>query len=125
MEGELPIKYGSVYRPCPGYDVQVLSDDYDSYSAADIERNPSVILAAPGELGKLVIKLPLPPGFMLTLFENDDRFLSSYMAEVPGYYDTGDAGMIDADGYVSVMTRTDDVINVAGHRLSTGAIEEV
>ena len=80
---------------------------------------------APGALGTLAIKLPLPPGSMLTLYNNDKRYLSSYMEAIPGFYDTGDAGIIDTDGYVHVMSRTDDVINVAGHRLSCGAMEEV
>jgi propionyl-CoA synthetase len=90
-----------------------------------VAENPSIMQAETGTMGKIVIKLPMPPGFMLSIFNNDDRYLSAYMKEVPGYYDTGDAGLIDSDGYVSVMTRTDDVINVAGHRLSTGALEEV
>jgi propionyl-CoA synthetase len=79
----------------------------------------------PGEVGSLAIKLPLPPGALPTLWQADDRYVSSYLAEYPGYYQTADAGFIDADGYVSVMTRTDDIINTAGHRLSTGGIEEV
>jgi propionyl-CoA synthetase len=78
-----------------------------------------------GEVGALVARLPLPPGTFPTLWNADDRYRQAYMSEFPGYYKTGDAGFIDADGYVSVMTRVDDVINVAGHRLSTGQIEEV
>jgi propionyl-CoA synthetase len=79
----------------------------------------------PGEVGALAAKLPLPPGTFPTLWNADERYRQGYMAEFPGYYKTGDAGFIDEDGYVSVMTRVDDVINVAGHRLSTGQIEEV
>jgi len=80
---------------------------------------------APGEIGALVVKLPLPPGTLPTLWQNDDRYVESYLEEFPGYYKTADAGFIDADGYAYVMARTDDIINVAGHRLSTGAMEEV
>jgi propionyl-CoA synthetase len=80
---------------------------------------------ARGEVGALAAKLPLPPGTFPTLWNADQRFKEAYLSEYPGYYKTGDAGFIDADGYVSVMTRVDDVINVAGHRLSTGQIEEV
>ena len=79
----------------------------------------------PGEVGALAAKLPLPPGTFPTLWNADERYRQGYMTEFPGYYKTGDAGFIDEDGYVSVMTRVDDVINVAGHRLSTGQIEEV
>lgn len=78
-----------------------------------------------GTLGKVVIKLPLPPAFMLTLWGNDQAFIDKYLAETPGYYTTGDAGVIDERGYVHIMTRTDDVINTAGHRISTGRLEEV
>jgi len=77
------------------------------------------------EIGALAIKLPLPPGALTTLWEADDHFVRSYMSAFPDFYQTGDAGFIDADGYIHVMTRTDDIINVAGHRLSTGGIEEV
>ena len=80
---------------------------------------------AAGEIGALAIKLPLPPGALTTLWQADDNFVRSYMRAFPGFYQTGDAGFIDADGYIHVMTRTDDIINVAGHRLSTGGIEEV
>ena len=76
-------------------------------------------------LGKVVIKMPLPPAFMLTLWGNDEAFIEKYLAETPGYYTTGDAGVIDKNGYVHIMTRTDDVINTAGHRISTGRLEEV
>lgn len=111
IDSYIPVKYGSTYRPCPGYDVQVLDAN-----AKEVSR---------GTLGTLAIKLPLPLGSMLTLYNNDKRYLSSYMEAIPGYYDTGDAGIVDSDGYVHVMSRTDDVINVAGHRFSCGAMEEV
>jgi propionyl-CoA synthetase len=107
----LPIKYGSAFRPCPGYDLQVLDENQQSV--------PN------GTMGQLVIKLPLPPGNLLTLFNNDQRFIDAYMKNIPGYYDTGDAGLIDSDGYVHVLARIDDVINVAGHRLSSGGMEEI
>lgn len=73
----------------------------------------------------MVIKLPLPPAFMLTLWGNDEKFIEKYLADTPGYYTTGDAGKIDKNGYLHIMTRTDDVINTAGHRISTGRLEEV
>src|SRR5581483_8011266 len=79
----------------------------------------------PGEIGAISIKLPLPPGALPTLWQADARFVESYLSAYPGYYQTGDAGFIDEDGYIHVMTRTDDIINVAGHRLSTGGMEEV
>ncbi len=107
----MPIKPGSCSVAAPGWDLQVLDD----------QGRPM----ARGEVGALVAKLPLPPGTFPTLWNADQRFKEAYLSEYPGYYKTGDAGFIDADGYVSVMTRVDDVINVAGHRLSTGQIEEV
>ena len=107
----LPVKIGSPTVPMPGYDVQILDDGGHPLPA--------------GELGAITIKLPLPPGCLPTLWNAEDRFKSSYLEAFPGYYETGDAGMIDEDGYVYIMARTDDVINVAGHRLSTGAMEEV
>jgi propionyl-CoA synthetase len=107
----LPVKPGSPTRPVPGFDVRVL----------DTEGNE---LSPPAE-GILAIKLPLPPGCLTTLWHNDDGFIDSYLARYPGYYVTGDGGHIDEDGYVFVMGRVDDVINVAGHRLSTGRMEEV
>ena len=109
--GQLPVKPGSATKPVPGWRVEVLNET----------RMP----AKPNEIGTLVCKLPLPPGTLPTLWNADSRYQQSYLSEFPGYYKTGDAGFIDEDGYVFVMTRTDDVINVAGHRLSTGAIEEV
>ncbi len=104
-----PIKYGSASRAVPGYDVQVINQE--------MEQLPR------GQMGDIAIKLPLPPGTMLTLWKADVRFVESYMTSFPGYYQTSDAGYIDEDGYIHIMSRTDDIINVAGHRLSTGAIE--
>jgi len=106
-----PVKYGSPTKAVPGWDVRVL--------------NPANEELPPGEIGALSVKLPLPPGSSPTLWQNDQRFIDAYLAEYPGYYKTADAGMIDEDGYIFVMSRTDDIINVAGHRLSTGAMEEV
>ena len=109
--GLMPIKIGSPSVPMPGFDVQVLDEGGHAVS--------------PGTLGAIAIKLPLPPGTLPTLWNAEERFKKSYLAHFPGYYETGDAGYIDADGYLYIMARTDDVINVAGHRLSTGAMEEV
>ena len=95
----------------PGYHIVVLDE-----SGKDVGRE---------ELGAIAIKLPLPPGTLPTLWDAEKRFHDSYLKTFPGYYETGDAGMIDKDGYVYILARTDDVINVAGHRLSTGAMEEV
>ncbi len=106
-----PVKYGSPTKAVPGWDLQVV----------DSSCRPM----APGEIGALVVKLPLPPGTLPTLWQNDQRFIDSYLEEFPGYYKTADAGYIDEEGYAYVMARTDDIINVAGHRLSTGAMEEV
>jgi propionyl-CoA synthetase len=108
---QLPIKAGSPTKPVPGYDVQVLDDEGQPVAAGDI--------------GRIMIKLPMPPGCLPTLWQNDDRFVQSYLAMQPGYYLSGDAGFIDEDGYVFVMSRIDDIINVAGHRLSTGGMEAV
>ncbi|MCK0169591.1 propionyl-CoA synthetase [Aliiroseovarius sp. S1123] len=108
---ELPIKLGSPSVPMPGFDVQILDEGGHPMPA--------------GELGAIAIKLPLPPGTLPTLWNAEERFKKSYLNTFPGYYETGDAGYIDEDGYVYIMARTDDVINVAGHRLSTGAMEEV
>jgi len=104
-------KYGSACKPVPGYDVRILKSDGKE--------------AKPNEMGDVVVKLPLPPGTFPTLWNADKRYKETYMANYPGYYQTYDAGHIDEDGYVWIMSRTDDIINVAGHRLSTGAIEEV
>ena len=109
--GTAPVKYGSPSRAVPGYDVRVISDN-----GGEAKR---------GEIGAIVVKLPLPPGTLPTLWQADKRYVDAYLADYPGYYKTGDAGFIDEDGYIYVMARIDDVINVAGHRLSTGAMEEV
>jgi propionyl-CoA synthetase len=105
----LPVKPGSVTVPVPGWDVRTVSDTGQQVQ--------------PGQEGEIVIKLPLPPGAAATLWGDDERFVRSYLTRFPGYYHTGDSGFLDEDGYLFVMGRTDDVINVAGHRLSTGAIE--
>jgi propionyl-CoA synthetase len=107
----LPVKIGSPTVPMPGYDVQILGDDGHPLE--------------PNTLGAIAIKLPLPPGTLPTLWNAEERFQKSYLTAFPGFYETGDAGMIDEDGYLYIMARTDDVINVAGHRLSTGGMEEV
>ncbi|WP_299550544.1 AMP-binding protein [uncultured Tateyamaria sp.] len=107
----LPVKIGSPTVAMPGYDVQILDDAGHPVAA--------------GDLGAIAIKLPLPPGTLPTLWNAEERFVKSYLHAFPGYYETGDAGMMDDDGYLYIMARTDDVINVAGHRLSTGAMEEV
>ncbi len=109
--GLLPVKHGSPTVPMPGYDLQVLDESGKQ--------------VAPGATGTLAIKLPLPPSCLPTLWNNDERFRDSYLSAFEGYYTTSDAGYVDEDGYVFVMARTDDVINVAGHRLSTGQMEEV
>ncbi len=108
---KMPVKLGSPTVAMPGYDVKILSDEGEELSA--------------GELGAIAIKLPLPPGTLSTLWNAQERFQSSYLAAFDGYYETGDAGYQDEDGYLYIMARTDDVINVAGHRLSTGQMEEV
>ncbi len=106
-----PVKYGSATKPIPGWHVQAL--------------DPRGVPVGPGDTGAIVCKLPLPPGAASTLWNAPERYAKAYLEAFPGYYSTGDAGFIDEDGYLHIMTRTDDVINVAGHRLSTGAIEEV
>ncbi len=108
---KLPVKQGSPTKAVPGMDVHVLDENTEPVKTGDV--------------GALVIKLPLPPGTFPTLWNADKRFIEAYLSEFPGYYKTADAGFIDEDGYVFVMSRTDDIINVAGHRLSTGAMEEV
>ena len=107
----LAVKAGSSGPAVPSWDVQVLDEG----------GHPT----ASGEIGSIVVKLPMPPGTLPTLWQNDERFVDSYMSAFPGYYETGDAGYIDEEGYIFVMSRTDDIINVAGHRLSTGGMEEV
>ena len=109
--GMLPVKHGSPTVAMPGYDIQIV----------DEAAHP----VAPGKMGSIVVKLPLPPGNLPTLWRQDDRMTESYLTDFPGYYKTADAGFIDDDGYVYIMGRTDDIINVAGHRLSTGGMEEV
>ena len=109
--GALPVKYGSACVPMPGYAIDIVDE--------------SCHPVATGKIGSIVVKLPLPPGNFPTLWQQDERFKESYLDEFPGYYKTADAGYKDEDGYVFVMSRTDDIINVAGHRLSTGGMEEV
>jgi propionyl-CoA synthetase len=109
--GMLPVKPGSPTKPVPGYDVRVLGEDGQE--------------VAPGQTGSIVIRLPMPPGCLPTLWNNDAGFQQSYLSRFPGHYLTGDAGYRDGDGYLAIMSRTDDIINVAGHRLSTGGMEEV
>ena len=108
---KFPVKYGSAFKPVPGYNLKVLNSEGKE--------------ASRGKMGDIVVKLPLPPGTFPTLWGADKRYKENYMSNYPGYYQTYDAGHIDEDGYVWIMSRTDDIINVAGHRLSTGAIEEV
>jgi propionyl-CoA synthetase len=107
----LPVKPGSATRPVPGYNVQILDEDGNQQPA--------------GEIGSLVIKLPLPPGTLYTLWNDEAGFEATYLSRYPGYYLSGDAGYIDPDGYGWVMSRIDDIINVSGHRLSTGQMEEI
>lgn len=109
--GQLPVVLGSPTVTMPGYDLQVLDDDGHEVEV--------------GTLGNIVLKLPLPPGTLPTLWQNEERFVESYLTRFPGYYNTADAGYVDENGYVYIMARTDDIINVAGHRLSTGGMEEI
>ena len=109
--GALPVKHGSACVPMPGYAIDIVDE-----ASRPLARNV---------IGSIVVKLPLPPAAFPTLWEQDERFVESYLTEFPGYYKTADAGYLDDDGYVYVMGRTDDIINVAGHRLSTGGMEEV
>ncbi|HEX5867729.1 MAG TPA: AMP-binding protein, partial [Beijerinckiaceae bacterium] len=109
--GLLPVKYGSPTAPMPGYDLRILDEG----------GKPAPL----GAMGSIAVKLPLPPGCLPSLWKADERFREGYLAAFPGHYATADAGFIDEDGYVFVMGRTDDIINVAGHRLSTGGMEEV
>lgn len=111
--GIKPVKLGSPTLPVPGYDIRIVD-----------EEDPTTEMK-PGEIGVIAVKLPLPPGTLQTLWQNDAGLLKSYMDEIPGFYKTGDAGYVDEDGYLFIMARTDDIINVAGHRLSTGGMEEV
>jgi propionyl-CoA synthetase len=107
----LPVKAGSPTKPLPGWDVRILDEQGDA--------------VPPGVDGAVAVRLPLPPGAFPTLWEDDERFIEAYLSRYPGYYLSGDGGMVDEDGYVFIMGRVDDVMNVAGHRLSTGAMEEV
>jgi propionyl-CoA synthetase len=107
----LPVKAGSPTKPVPGYDIRVLDE-----SGAELP---------PGQTGAVCVRLPLPPGFAPTLWRGEQRFIEAYLSRYEGFYLSGDAGYSDEDGYLFVMSRIDDVINVAGHRLSTGQIEEV
>jgi propionyl-CoA synthetase len=109
--GMLPVKPGSPTKPVPGYDIRVLADDGKE--------------VAPGTIGSIVCRLPLPPGCLPTLWNNDEGYEKSYLSAFPGHYMTADAGYKDEDGYLYIMSRVDDIINVAGHRLSTGGMEEV
>lgn len=109
--GMLPVKHGSPTVAMPGYDVRIVDEQVKEVPA--------------GKMGSIVIKLPLPPSCLPTLWQQDERFKESYLSEFPGYYKTADAGFKDEDGYLFIMGRTDDIINVAGHRLSTGGMEEV
>ena len=109
--GALPVKYGSACVPMPGYQIDIVDEACHQVAA--------------NKIGSIVVKLPLPPANFPTLWQQDDRFQESYLDEFPGYYKTADAGYKDEDGYIFVMSRTDDIINVAGHRLSTGGMEEV
>jgi propionyl-CoA synthetase len=109
--GMLPVKHGSPTVPMPGYDLAILDEGGKP--------------VAPNAMGTIAVRLPLPPGCFPTLWNDDERFRASYLSTFPGYYNTSDAGFLDEDGYVYVMGRTDDIINVAGHRLSTGGMEEV
>ena len=104
-----PTLPGSVTKPIPGYDLRIFNENNEE--------------CKDGELGKVVIKLPMPPAFMLSLWGNDQAFIEKYLTETPGYYTTGDAGIMDSQGYVHIMSRVDDVINTAGHRISTGRLE--
>ncbi len=108
---EMPVKPGSAAVPVPGYDMQVLDEDGTALGT--------------DQIGNLALRLPLPPGTLLTLWDNDEGYRENYLSRYPGYYLTGDAGYRDGDGYISIMSRIDDIINVAGHRLSTGAMEQV
>jgi len=109
--GKFPVKPGSCAKPVPGYDVRILDEEANEVST--------------DQIGNIVIKLPLPPGCLPTLWNNDSGYREAYLNTFPGYYTTADAGFKDEDGYLWVMSRTDDIINVAGHRLSTGGMEEV
>jgi propionyl-CoA synthetase len=107
----LPVRHGSLSTPMPGYDIRCLDEGGRELPA--------------GTMGTIAVRLPLPPGALPTLWKQDERFREAYLAQFPGWYTTSDAGFIDADGTITILGRTDDIINVAGHRLSTGGMEEV
>jgi propionyl-CoA synthetase len=107
----LPVRHGALSAPMPGYDVRCLDE-----AGKELPK---------GTMGTIAVKLPLPPGSLPTLWKQDARFREAYLAQFPGYFSTSDAGVIDADGMITILGRTDDIINVAGHRLSTGGMEEV
>jgi propionyl-CoA synthetase len=109
--GLFPVRPGSAGKPSPGYDIRILDEGGHE--------------TPPGKIGSITVKLPLPPSCLPTLWQNDEGFIKSYLSTFPGYYATADAGFKDDEGYLWIMSRTDDIINVAGHRLSTGAMEEV
>ena len=109
--GRIPVVPGACTGAVPGHQVKILDDHGNELPQ--------------GQLGNMVLKAPLPPGTLSTLFKNDERFIQSYMKKFPGYYDTADAAFIDKDGYIHILGRVDDIINTAGHRLSTGALEEI
>ncbi|MCF8466621.1 MAG: propionyl-CoA synthetase [Sneathiella sp.] len=111
--GMKPVKLGSPTLPVAGYDIRIINEEDGKTEMKT------------GEIGAIAVKMPLPPGALPTLWNNDEGYVKSYLADIPGYYKTGDAGFIDEDGYLFIMARTDDIINVAGHRLSTGGMEEV
>ena len=108
---QMVVKPGSPTCAVPGWKIDVLDESCKPVQV--------------GQIGAISLKLPLPPGSLPTLWQNDERFVDSYLEAYPGYYETGDAGIIDEDGYLHVLSRTDDIINVAGHRLSTGGMEQV
>lgn len=109
--GRVPARFGSCAFPVPGFQLAIYDDDGN--------------IAPPNTLGNMAIKMPLPPGALTTIYNDDERYIREYLKKYPSYYETGDSAYIDGDGYVHIMGRTDDIINTAGHRLSTGAIEEI
>jgi propionyl-CoA synthetase len=111
-DSKFNVKPGSASKPCPGWDIKTLDDNDEEYDIA-------------GKPGKIVAKLPCPPGHMDGLWGNDGAYIEKYLSTPEGYYMSGDNGYFDEDGYLYIMARTDDLINVAGHRISTGRIEEV
>lgn len=109
--GRIPVRYGSCSMPVCGYNISVFDDDGKAVPA--------------NTLGSMVIKTPLPPGALQTIYGDDQKMVQTYLSRFHGYYETGDAGFLDDDGYVYMMGRTDDIINTAGHRLSTGTMEDI